>query len=803
MGTAADLLFTISGDASDATNNVEKFRALLGQDLDQMASDFDAWTEKVVGDLTSFTGAAMAGTAILGAAVVAGAAYAAEAGEKYVEFAEKVERGTQLTGIGAEDMSKLAYAAQGMGVDYDRLVSSLAKFASGIVAANDGTGKQAVAFARLGITEKDLQAGEQNMLPLLEKVMDKFNGTTSAVEKTAMARELLTRGGAELVQFLSMGSAGLEAFTKRAEELGLVLTEKDLVAVKEFKIAVHELKAEHEALDLEVGQKALPLAEMWSKAQIAAINSWREALIGAFGPPGSMFVFWRKFADEYQQASERIQNLTKAAMSQGGENKLLPPPAQVKEAATDFMGFSNQLDALRTKIAATGDEWGKVVQEQQHLQFELGKSAAEFQKLKDKGSLTAETIARETAAAMQMVPAMMDLEADSIKKLTEKRNQSVLAAGEELRAKLNAQQDKTWQSEEAGWEIEIAKLREHLQKKGDATAENLALLDQLEQAGIYKRSRAQAEAFAQELVTLNSHLASVLSANMNAENKLEFQYDTDRQKFSEVEEEKSLKVAKSEGERLAIRQAYAMNNKALDDKYAADLQALHNSQGWQGIFGDAFKNAVKGDEELTRQWAESENQSLLMVQVAAQSFENQMRQGFDGLAKGMGQNIAQALVYQKSIGDAMRSATASTLESIAAESFTYAIYSTALGFMRLAQHDFAGAEAAFQAAAEFGAVGAIAGVAGRAVAPPQGGTGASGGSSAGGSRSSSVAGVTGTVHASGQQIAAVPLIHITVTGPIIGPSGGDELAGLLNDAVQGRDVRLLATQVKQPTRAVR
>jgi hypothetical protein len=65
----------------------------------------------------------------------------------------------------------------------------------------------------------------------------------------------------------------------------------------------------------------------------------------------------------------------------------------------------------------------------------------------------------------------------------------------------------------------------------------------------------------------------------------------------------------------------------------------------------------------------------------------------------MGQNIAQSVLYSKSIGEAMRASVASTLAGLASESIVYAIYSTGLGFLRLAQHDYAAASQAFQAAA--------------------------------------------------------------------------------------------------------
>jgi len=39
-------------------------------------------------------------------------------------------------------------------------------------------------------------------------------------------------------------------------------------------------------------------------------------------------------------------------------------------------------------------------------------------------------------------------------------------------------------------------------------------------------------------------------------------------------------------------------------------------------------------------------------------------------------------------------------------------------------------------------------------------------------------------------------VVVYVQGPIIGLSGGQELAQILNDAVEGRDVRLVASSLR-------
>ncbi len=207
------------------------------------------------------------------------------------------------------------------------------------------------------------------------------------------------------------------------------------------------------------------------------------------------------------------------------------------------------------------------------------------------------------------------------------------------------------------------------------------------------------------------------------------------------------------------------------------------------MFGSKFAQMIKGNENLMREWATSSDQAMMMVQVTMEGLREMGRSAFDEFAQGMGQNIADAIVYQKSIGDAMRSALASTLESIAAQAITYAIYATALGFLRLAQHDPVGAASAFTSAAIWGAVGGVAAVAGRFIAPSQSSSTASSGSAAAAS--------SGTAASSDSTAAGVQqqqVLNISFSGPVYGGQAGiDQLCAAISDAVNTRNTKLTAT----------
>ena len=103
-----------------------------------------------------------------------------------------------------------------------------------------------------------MKAGEKDMLPLLEQVADRFRGLSSNTQRAAEARELFGRGGGAFVELLAQGSAGLKQMAAQAEEMGLVITERDVVAMHEYKAASAAMRAELQAVAIEVGREVLP-----------------------------------------------------------------------------------------------------------------------------------------------------------------------------------------------------------------------------------------------------------------------------------------------------------------------------------------------------------------------------------------------------------------------------------------------------------------------------------------------------------------------------------------------------------------
>jgi len=855
IDSSANLLFNIGADTGDAESNVARFRTLLGKDLDDLSGEFDAWATKVFGDTSTVAGALTAVAAVTAAGAVAAAGALAEMGNHYAGYVEEVERGSKATGISTENMSGLKFMAEETGTSYDSLVTGLTRFASTIVKAGEGSEQQMKAFARLGITQEQVKAGEKDMMPLLELVADRFKGLGSQVERTAVARELFSRGGAALVKALSLGSEGIREFEKEAAKLGLTVREQDVIEVEKFRLTTKATEAQLQSISNEIGKLVLPAFENFKLGILVTAIALKDLPHALHGD------YWATLKKDIGEAGDRIANLAHALAKMPENGEPLGDPEKVEKVKAEWDGLASVLEKVKEAAGS-----GPSVDERTNKQFEtlaeeIEKVRKKYLELKAAGKLTAEDLASQ-AAALAGIPAAVAALAEHIRTEVLDKNRD---AGAKLREELAGQQEKTMASETAAWTRYIAKLREQAAKEKTDKGENLELLAQLEQAGYDRIGRVKAEAiakaghdieqqtaamrertreeelaafaqqidderaalakeeklkgddneakldakeqagrdrinrewderYAHEVTSLQEHLGRMLQAQMTHAERLREQYEKDLAEVGSEQEAKTLKTAKGEAERTAIEAQFAALRKTLGDRYSADLQALQNSQGWQGVFGSKFGALLRGNEAAMREWATSASQSHLMVKYSLEMLDEVGQKTFEHFAAGMGGNIASAIVYSKSIEQAMRSALTSTLESLAAEAMTYAIYATGLGFLRLAQYDYEGAANAFTSAAIWGTVGAASAVAGRAIAPSQNSAGASGtgrqgpnaGTSAGaGSPGSSAPGAPGGPH-----------VTVNVWGHVYGSGGMAELASAMNDAVINQDVTLTATNTK-------
>lgn len=242
---------------------------------------------------------------------------------------------------------------------------------------------------------------------------------------------------------------------------------------------------------------------------------------------------------------------------------------------------------------------------------------------------------------------------------------------------------------------------------------------------------------------------------------------------------------------------------------SADFGRVQNAaQGFSGRLRSDFvslNHFFASSRQSSSLWRTAMIADMQAVENTSQVLQTSLVRGFLLFDAALGRNIANAIIWQKSIGDAFVKAAVTAVSAIAQEAIVRAIYSTALGFYLLAIHDFSGAAQAFESAAIFGAVGGAAALAGRALAGTLGGGGTSS-STSGNSGSAATASQSNppSSSAAAQSASQQKSVQIVFQGPVYGGQAGiDELVRHISRAVTERDLNLVAyTVVRQPaTRA--
>ena len=157
--------------------------------------------------------------------LVAGATIGAltAAAKRALDFAGGLGEVSQQLGVTTRDLQVYRYIASQVGVEQDTMDASLAKLTRTMGQAADGSKAQVEAFRDLGIAIKDANGKLYTAGEILPRLADAFARIKDPTTRARLEAELFGRAGQKLDPLLTQGAKGIQAMTKRAEELGLVL----------------------------------------------------------------------------------------------------------------------------------------------------------------------------------------------------------------------------------------------------------------------------------------------------------------------------------------------------------------------------------------------------------------------------------------------------------------------------------------------------------------------------------------------------------------------------------------------------
>lgn len=176
-----------------------------------------------------------------------------------IDQGDALNKLSQSTGIAAEDLSKLQYAADLSGVSAEALKKGLVALSVDMAAAATGAGPAAEKYAKFGVSVRNADGTIKSSLDVLGQLADRFQQMPDGVEKTDLAVDIFgKRLGADMIPLLNLGAAGLKAMGDEAQALGLVMSGDLAKKSEEFNDNLARLSKLSSTAGINIAQALIP-----------------------------------------------------------------------------------------------------------------------------------------------------------------------------------------------------------------------------------------------------------------------------------------------------------------------------------------------------------------------------------------------------------------------------------------------------------------------------------------------------------------------------------------------------------------
>ena len=258
IAQAENSLKDLKQQAKDCNPNVQK----LKEGLQEVG-------EKAKGIAKEGVDLLVEGVKVLSATAVACGLALVKMGVDAGKSADDLNTLSAQTGLTTEQLQKFQYASDLIDVDMSTLTGALKKTTSAMNSAKSGTGKYAEAYKKLGVNIKNADGSLRNNNDVFNESIKALGKIENETERDALAMDLFGKSATELNPLIKGGIDTLDEMGKKAEELGLVLSQDALDGANKFNDQIDMIKANGQGLFTKIGNQVandlLPTLETVNK----------------------------------------------------------------------------------------------------------------------------------------------------------------------------------------------------------------------------------------------------------------------------------------------------------------------------------------------------------------------------------------------------------------------------------------------------------------------------------------------------------------------------------------------------------
>lgn len=346
-GDAASLLFTIKADTDQARTDFKKLRGEIMETTQVAGGSAVSGFEKLGSTLSGLAGPATiaaAGLASIGTAAAAGIAQLFQLSKEAADFGSAIFDASQKTGLGAEALSALKFAADQSGSSFEQVTKAIGFFGTEIGKANAGNDEAAKKMKTLGVTSTDLEKA-------LEQVFRRIADGKNDTDRLALAAEAFgSKLGRDLIPLIKDADGDFRGLIDRAKELGVTIDDEAMRAADEFGDQLDLLNAQFEGISRTIGQvfmkdflRMAQATSEWAVKNKGEIELWAhgfsiaiEAAIAKIGALIKEAERWRAFSSYVWWITQPADILGKSTGLFDEMGKLAEERKRAEEAAKNF-----------------------------------------------------------------------------------------------------------------------------------------------------------------------------------------------------------------------------------------------------------------------------------------------------------------------------------------------------------------------------------------------------------------------------------------------------------------------------------
>lgn len=265
LATTASKLDKLEGEAKEtsaALNGAGKEAETAGDQTEDAGEKAEKSGEK----WEKFGNAAKAACAVAAASVAAVTAAVGASMKALVDFsvegahfADDILTMSATTGVSAERLQELQYAAELVDVPVETLAGAMTKAEKSMAAYANGSKSAVEGFEQLGVSVQNADGSFRSAEDVLMDSLDALGQIDDEVERDTLAMSLFGKSAKDLNPLIKAGKGALEEYAQQAHDVGYVLSDDTLDAFGEFDDTLVKLDNGANAAKRALGSVLLPV----------------------------------------------------------------------------------------------------------------------------------------------------------------------------------------------------------------------------------------------------------------------------------------------------------------------------------------------------------------------------------------------------------------------------------------------------------------------------------------------------------------------------------------------------------------